>query len=94
MPSKLLQESFNQAVDKVGLSKDEKQDLDKLMIAVPGPVERENLMELLLEKPDLIKKLVENFRKKQEIIATQDKDAWKKLLKEEEKELEELAQAE
>ena len=94
MPSKLLQESFNQAVDKVGLSKDEKQDLDKLIIAVPGPVERENLMELLLEKPDLIKKLVENFRKKQEIIATQDKDAWKKLLKEEEKELEELAKKE
>ncbi len=85
------EEKFNKAVEKVGLTNEEKQNLDKLITTTPAPEEKKNLMELLLEKPELIKKLIENYKKKQEIIATQDKDAWQKLLKEEEKELEELA---
>ena len=55
---------------------------------------RDEIYKLLTEKPHMVKKVVENFRRKQDIIAKQDKQAWQELLKEEEKELEALAKEE
>ena len=65
------------------------------MILTSLPNEDENqTFDLIIEKPDIIYKIVENYNKKKEIVKNCDKQAWQELLKEEEKELEALAKEE
>jgi len=90
--NQLLRNNFQKVIAKAGLSEKDRKDLDELISAVPGPDEREGIIELLVERPKLISKLIENFQKKKEIIASQDKEAWQKLLEEEKGELEKLVE--
>ncbi|PIR07432.1 hypothetical protein COY65_00290 [Candidatus Jorgensenbacteria bacterium CG_4_10_14_0_8_um_filter_39_13] len=90
--NQLLRNNFQKAIAKAGLSEKDRKDLDELISAVPGPDEREGIIKLLVERPKLISKLIENFQKKKEIIASQDKEAWQKLLEEEKGELEKLVE--
>ncbi len=86
-------EKFKKVIRDSKLSDAEKVDFYELFVSLPPYLMRETVKNVL-KQPDSIYKIVENFRKKQEIIANQDKDGWQELLKEEEKELGKLAKEE
>ena len=83
-----IEDKFNSIIEKIGY-KDVK-DINKLFVILSDE-EKKDLMEFLVENPNSVKSLIENFRKKKDIIAKQDKKAWEKLLNEEKKELEALS---
>ena len=85
-----LLDQIKQLIRDSKLSTSERVDLYEILFSLPEQ-EKPDTYEYLVEHPEMINKIVENFKKKKEIIAKQDKPAWQKLLKEEEKELEAVA---
>lgn len=72
------------------LSTSERVALYEILISLPDQ-EKVDTYDYILKHPEIINKIVENYNKKKEIIKKQDKKAWEKLLKKEEKELEKVA---
>jgi hypothetical protein len=77
-------------VAKTSLSEEEKKGYSQFIISSNEKSRRE-LGEVLRDKPELLTQLVENYKKKKAVADADDKDAYKKLVEEEIKQLEELA---
>ena len=73
---------YNELKTKINLSDDDQRELDELLEIITGE-DKENLLGLRNESPDMASVIVENFHKKNEIFKNKDKSAMDELLKQE-----------
>ena len=78
---------YKDLTKKLDLSTEDQKELDILLEKMP-PIDREDLLGLLAENPEMGQMVVDNFRKKKEVFQSGDKDAIDQLVKEEQEAIE------
>jgi hypothetical protein len=78
---------YKDLTKKLDLSAEDQKELDILLEKMP-PIDREDLLGLLAENPEMGQMVVDNFRKKKEVFQSGDKDAIDQLVKEEQEAIE------
>lgn len=83
-------EQVKEIINTAGFSAQEKLIIFKTLFFIDE--NREEVLDTIIQKPEILRDLINNYQKKLKIIKDKDKLAWRELLKEEGQELEELVE--